>query len=104
MLDFTPKRAHQPRSQGMSGKPVAMKLMESSLGRCPGPGVPLVNGGSGSASGSSTEGTAVYSAPTTDPTAGVMAISHQCPVVTKRGAQNVTTPGRSGEISIGLRS
>src|SRR4051812_46852732 len=101
MLFVTPKRTFQPRSgHGTSGKPVAMKLIESVAGRCPGPGVPSF-GSSGSSRGSLTSGTDVYSAPTTEPAAGVIATSHQWPVVMKRGAQNVTTPGCSGVMTIG---
>src|SRR5688572_17099312 len=105
MFAFTPKRTRHPipGSHGTSGYPVAMKLIASSAGRWPGPGVPTVEKANGSSSGSFTDGTGLYSAPTTDPAAGVIAISHQCADVRKRGAQNETTAGRPAEMIIGLR-
>jgi hypothetical protein len=82
-IDFvTANRVDQPTvaSHGTSDEPVAITLIESTAGRCPGPGVaPYENGPS---SGSFTSGTAVCSAPETT-LVGVMAISHQWPVVTK---------------------
>jgi hypothetical protein len=44
---------------GLVGKAGAMRLIESTEGRFPGPGVGEVNGGSGSPKASLTEGTAV---------------------------------------------